>query len=106
MAVGAPMSISDRIPKKTYMKRYLQTALAPYLNKKIVLVSGPRQVGKTTLAKAMTKDYAYYNYDIRKDLHVFLKQEWDRDKELVIFDELHKMKKWVTRWQGDFFHFA
>jgi predicted AAA+ superfamily ATPase len=55
---------------------------------------GPRQVGKTTLAQSLAKESAYYNYDIKKDLRVFRDQNWDYSKKLIIFDELHKMKKW------------
>lgn len=61
---------------------------------------GPRQVGKTTIAKQLNESHAYYNYDVRKDLAVFQKQEWDRSKQLVIFDELHKMKKWKLWLKG------
>lgn len=55
---------------------------------------GPREVGKATLSKKMISSFAYYNYDIKKDKKFFIDENWDRDKELVIFDELHKMKKW------------
>ncbi len=82
------------------MKRYLSSQIGPLLIKKIVLLMGPRQVGKTTLSKSLIKDAAYYNYDIKKDFQVFRKQEWDRSKELVIFDELHKMKKWKLWLKG------
>ena len=61
---------------------------------------GPRQVGQTTFSKSLTKSLAYYNYDIKKDLRVFRDQEWDRTKELVVFDELHKMKKWKLWLKG------
>ena len=36
------------------MNRYLQAAIAADLNDKIVLVSGPRQCGKTTLARTIS----------------------------------------------------
>lgn len=84
----------------TGMKRYLQKVLPSFLDKKIVLLMGPRQVGKTTLSKSLQADFAYYNYDIKKDVRVFQKQEWDRSKKLVIFDELHKMKKWKLWLKG------
>ena len=35
------------------MKRYLQQAILQDLSSKIVLVTGPRQCGKTTLAKQL-----------------------------------------------------
>ena len=39
-------------------KRYLQDQVESDLNKKMVFVSGPRQVGKTTLAKSLITDSA------------------------------------------------
>lgn len=82
------------------MNRTLTSYLSPFLNKKIVLLTGPRQVGKTTLAKSVSQDYAYYNYDVKSQARVFLNQEWDRGSKLVIFDELHKMKKWKLWLKG------
>lgn len=82
------------------MRRYLESALKDSLGRKIVLLSGPRQVGKTTLAKGLSKSIAYYNYDIKKDFQVFKRFEWNRTAELVIFDELHKMKKWKLWLKG------
>src|SRR5262245_2464631 len=66
----------------------------------MVLLMGPRQVGKTTLAKGLQKDFAYYNYDIVRDRKAFQQSNWDRSKSLVIFDELHKMKKWKLWLKG------
>ncbi|MFN7903826.1 MAG: ATP-binding protein [Pseudobdellovibrionaceae bacterium] len=82
------------------MKRYLSDPIQPFLNKKIVLLMGPRQVGKTTLAQSLKSNFAYYDYDIKKDVRVFLRNEWNREPELVIFDELHKMKKWKLWLKG------
>jgi predicted AAA+ superfamily ATPase len=48
----------------------------------------------------LVQDYAYYNYDIRKDLKVFKDLNWDHSKKLVIFDELHKMKNWKLWLKG------
>jgi len=31
---------------------------------------------------------------------VIKKSEWDRSSDLVIFDEIHKMKKWKTWLKG------
>lgn len=70
------------------------------LRDKIVLLSGPRQVGKTTLSRNLTNNLAYYNFDVKKDALVFLNQEWDREKSLVVFDELHKMPKWKLWLKG------
>lgn len=82
------------------MNRYLLPAIRDLMGKKMILLMGPRQVGKTTLSKAASPSFAYYNYDIKKDLQVFKNLEWDRSKSLVIFDELHKMKKWKLWLKG------
>lgn len=82
------------------MQRYIYEALQELLRKKMVLLMGPRQVGKTTLARSLSSNFAYYNYDVKKDLKVFRDLEWDRSKTLVIFDELHKMKRWKLWLKG------
>ncbi len=85
-----------------YIKRSIANHLLEYSAKKIILLSGPRQVGKTTLAKSLMSDSSYYNYDIKDNAHVFLKNEWNKDTKLVIFDELHKMKNWKLWLKGHF----
>ena len=83
-----------------FMERYLKEPIHDLLSKKILLIMGPRQVGKTTMSKTLLEDYGYYNYDIKKDLKIFKDQDWDRSKKLIIFDELHKMKKWKLWLKG------
>ena len=82
------------------MKRYLEEFIRKDLKEKIVLLSGPRQVGKTILSKQLTASHFYLNYDASSDRRIIHAQEWDRDTELVIFDELHKMKKWKSWIKG------
>lgn len=82
------------------MKRSITSSLSELVEKKMTLLMGPRQVGKTTLAKSLVENYAYYNYDIKKDIKVFKDQQWDYAKSLVIFDELHKMKNWKLWLKG------
>jgi predicted AAA+ superfamily ATPase len=77
------------------MERYLEIYIKDDLNEKIILLSGPRQVGKTTLSKQLIPSYAYLNYDSTSDRKIINAEEWTRSVALVIFDELHKMKKWV-----------
>jgi predicted AAA+ superfamily ATPase len=84
----------------TISERYLKSHLLEGLQDKIVLVTGPRQVGKTTLSKGLSKDLSYYNYDIKSNLKTFKDQTWDRNTEYVVFDELHKMKKWKLWLKG------
>ena len=82
----------------------MKRSLAPYILKdlpgKIILLTGPRQVGKTTLSKSLTKNHDYLNHDAGKDRNVLKHQEWDRSMEIIIFDELHKMKKWKSWLKG------
>jgi len=82
------------------MERYLKEIIRKDLEERIVLLSGPRQVGKTTLSKQLTTSRVYLNYDASSDRKMIHSQEWDRDTELVIFDELHKMKKWKSWIKG------
>lgn len=82
------------------MKRYLEEPIKKDLKEKIVLLSGPRQVGKTTLSKQLLSPCAYYNYDSGPDRAVIRKEEWPADAKLVVFDELHKMKNWKAWIKG------
>lgn len=84
----------------TKTPRSIQTQVEKDLKAKMVLIAGPRQCGKTTLAKSLTKSSAYLNYDNLDDRPFILQRKWDRKKELVIFDELHKMPKWKAWLKG------
>ncbi|MDD4975517.1 MAG: ATP-binding protein [Bacteriovorax sp.] len=82
------------------MQRYLYKELKKYVGKKILLLSGPRQVGKTTLSKVLFEHYDYFNFDRLSDKKKLLAEEWNRDADLIIFDEIHKMKKWKQWLKG------
>lgn len=86
----------------------MERSIAPYilndLRKKIVLVSGPRQVGKTTMAKSLMagSEYDYLDFDNAEHRLAINEKSWDRRKPLVIFDELHKMTEWKVFLKGIF----
>lgn len=82
------------------MERYLSSFIKKDSSKKIILLSGARQSGKTTLAKQLFKSYDYFNFDSSEDREALLKKQWKRDVEAVIFDELHKMPKWKSWLKG------
>lgn len=72
------------------------------LHRKAVLLAGPRQVGKSTLAKIMLTNTngIYLNWDIAKHRKIIKNIEWDKSLDLVILDELHKMPKWKNYLKG------
>jgi len=81
--------------------RYLASYILEDLRKKMVFIGGPRQVGKTTLAKMiMDRHFSegrYFNWDFDEDRQDILKKKWAGNNTLLIFDELHKYPKW-KRW--------
>jgi hypothetical protein len=87
----------------------LQRAIAPQvvadLAEKMVLVSGPRQSGKTTMARAILsrrhRAFAgrYLNWDDDEARTRVLKREFPHDG-LVVFDELHKFSRWRNFLKG------
>jgi len=82
------------------MDRYLTDYIQQDLDKKIILLSGPRQTGKTILSKMLKPEYDYFNFDNLDDRSALIKKTWDRSKGLVIFDELHKLKNWKSWLKG------
>jgi predicted AAA+ superfamily ATPase len=82
------------------MERYLKNQISRDLSRKIVLLSGPRQTGKTTLSKMLLPKFTYLNYDNAEHRLELLERSWDRNCDLVIFDELHKQKNWKSWLKG------
>ncbi len=82
------------------MKRYPDTYIQEDLGEKIILLTGPRQTGKTTLSKMLTSDYDYFNFDNLDDRLALKDKSWNRSKKLIIFDELHKLKNWKSWLKG------
>lgn len=78
------------------MPRYSETSILQDLEEKMVFLSGPRQVGKTTLAKSFLheKQDRYFNWDNRQDRREILAARWPAEKATLVFDELHKYRNW------------
>lgn len=74
--------------------RYLAPFLKKDLKEKILILSGPRQAGKTTLAKMLSPRHDYLNYYAAEERLRIDRGQWDRGMEYVIFDELHVKKDW------------
>ena len=86
--------------------RYIQKQIVKDLKKKMVFISGPRQVGKTTLAKSILKtESSYLNWDIPAHREAILRRELPVAK-LWCFDEIHKYTTWRDYLKGvyDEFH--
>ncbi len=81
-------------------RRYLDAQVRSDLERKMVFVAGPRQVGKTTLAQGLP--YAkrgYLNFDIAHDRERILKRELP-PSPLWVFDEIHKYRQWRNYLKG------
>ncbi|MBI4370039.1 MAG: ATP-binding protein [Elusimicrobia bacterium] len=78
---------------------------------KMAFLAGPRQCGKTTLARRLGQEFSssvYFNWDILTDQKKLLKnpyfyEETTRESKknpLVIFDEIHKYGRWKNYLKG------
>lgn len=89
------------------LKRYLEGHILRDLKDKMVFISGPRQVGKTTLARQIgdgwfAHKYEYLNWDNREDRKTILQGIFQADRSLFIFDEIHKYKNWKNYLKGEY----
>ena len=65
--------------------RYLKQQVSDDLRKKMVVVAGPRQVGKTTLAKDLLGDGpGYLNWDVAEHRELILRGELPPGDLLVL----------------------
>ena len=84
------------------LTRYLVRQVRHDLAKKMAFVAGPRQVGKTTLARQLPGGKAgYLNWDIAEHRERILRRELPATK-LWVFDELHKYRTWRNFLKGLF----
>jgi predicted AAA+ superfamily ATPase len=80
--------------------RYLTVQVKRDLARKMVFVAGPRQVGKTTLARQVIPgESGYFNWDVPEHRERILRRELPPGGE-VIFDEIHKYRSWRNYLKG------
>lgn len=85
--------------------RSLEPFVRADLKEKMVFLGGPRQVGKTTFAKGLIPHYreghpAYINWDHPTHRKRFIQEDWSTQEPLLVFDEIHKFKKWRNTIRG------
>ena len=92
--------------------RYLADSLEDlaFSGGKMAFISGPRQVGKTTLAKLLLKERgagAYFNWDETEFRRIWVKHPKEaipafagKTKPILILDEIHKAKLWKRTLKG------
>ena len=87
------------------MRRYLSDIVPADLDRKMVLLTGPRQVGKTTLAREVMTTYRrpqYLNWDVVDDRRILDGQSWSPRADLLVLDEIHKRPDWKGYLKGVF----
>jgi len=83
-------------------KRYISEQVQKNLKMKMVFVGGPRQVGKTTMAKSLLKKGGLYlNWDLSAHRDRILKEELPVEG-LLVLDEVHKYRRWRGLLKGWF----
>jgi len=82
--------------------RYNFTSIREDLASKMVFVSGPRQVGKTTLAKSLVAKPAYLNWDIPEHREKILRRQFPPNEPFWALDEIHKFSAWRNLLKGLF----
>lgn len=81
------------------IQRHLKMQILQDLEEKMVFIGGPRQVGKTTLARSLGTRPSYLNWDYAEDRQRILKGLLP-DTPLWILDEIHKYKSWRNYLKG------
>lgn len=86
------------------MERYLSKSIIKDLQKKMVFVGGPRQVGKTTIALDILggdeNHPAYLNWDFIEDKTDIMRGRIPSNQKLIVLDEIHKYKNWRNLIKG------
>ena len=73
------------------------------LGRKLVVLTGARQAGKTTWARQLMTEFEqaqYLNWDVPADRELITAHAWSLKARLVVFDEIHKMREWKAFLKG------
>ena len=83
--------------------RTLADKLRRDLGRKLVVLTGARQSGKTTLARQLMTGFElaqYLSWDVPADRVLITQSAWSPKARLVVFDEIHKMRDWKAFLKG------
>ncbi|MYN65611.1 MAG: AAA family ATPase [Acidobacteria bacterium] len=84
---------SSTVPSKKQIFRWLATRLPPADKHRLVVLTGARQTGKTTLARRLYRDLRYVNLDAieeREALRGLRSGSWGRAVGPAVIDEAQK----------------
>lgn len=93
-----------RYLRRMDIKRHITEQVQGDLCRKMVFIGGPRQVGKTHFAihlQPKKEEFEYYNWDSDEGRRAILSKEFS-NKPLIIFDEIHKYRRWRNYLKGIF----
>ena len=82
-----------------YLHRYIEKNVSDDLKRKMVFVGGPRQSGKTTMAKQLCHEAGfdtktrYLNWDAAEDRENILIEQFPAGHGYLILDEIHKYSR-------------
>jgi predicted AAA+ superfamily ATPase len=87
------------------MRRALLDPIVDDLRRKMVFLTGPRQVGKTTLSRHVLdvvapRDPVYLDWDRPEHRRVIRELRWSRTPPVAVLDEVHKYPRWKTLLKG------
>jgi len=83
-----------------YVSRYIEHPVIDDLKRKMVFIGGPRQAGKTTLAKQLCERMGaepsrrYLNWDAAEDRENIMMERFPAGTGPLILDEVHKYSRW------------
>ncbi len=86
------------VERKVYKEKILKD-----IKKKMVFIAGPRQAGKTFLAREILKGFSrgvYLNYDFFEHREIIKNAQWLENTDCLVLDELHKMPDWKNFLKG------
>lgn len=83
-----------------YVERKIEASIKNDLSRKMVFLAGPRQTGKTTLARHLfgflstPKTDRYLNWDVAMHRENIIREQFPSGAGPLVLDEIHKYSRW------------